>query len=94
MRYAYLLVVLLMASGGPARAGGVLIPADKTLPPLAMIHHKVVVSIEDQVAITTVEQTFRNHTDRNLEATYLFPIPRGASVDRFSMWVDGKETGG
>lgn len=94
MRYAYLLVVLLLVSGGPARAAGVLIPADKTLPPLAMIHHKVVVSIEDQVAITTVEQTFRNHTDRNLEATYLFPIPRGASVDRFSMWVDGKETGG
>ena len=43
--------------------------------------------------ITTVEQTFRNHTDRNLEATYLFPVPKGASVDKFTMWVDGKETG-
>ena len=59
-----------------------------------MVKHKVDASIEDQVAITTVEQTFRNHTDRQLEATYLFPIPRGASVNKFTMWVDGKEVPG
>ena len=30
-----------------------------------------------------------------LEATYLFPVPKGASVTKFSMWVNGKEmTGG
>ncbi|MBY0460767.1 MAG: VWA domain-containing protein, partial [Gemmataceae bacterium] len=49
---------------------------------------------DEQVAVTTVEQTFRNHTDRNLEATYLFPVPKGATVDKFTMWVDGKELGG
>jgi Ca-activated chloride channel family protein len=37
-----------------------------------------------------VEQTFRNHTSRALEATYVFPVPRGASVREFAMWVDGK----
>ena len=94
MRYAYPLAVLLLAAGGQARAAGLLIPADKQLPPLAMVNHKVTVAIEDQASVTTVEQTFRNHTDRNLEATFLFPVPRGASVDRFTMWVDGKETGG
>jgi Ca-activated chloride channel family protein len=87
-------VSLLLAAGGNARAAGLLIPEDKSLPPLAMVNHKVTVAIEDQVAITTLEQTFRNHTDRPLEATYLFPVPRGASVDKFTMWVDGKETGG
>jgi Ca-activated chloride channel family protein len=71
-----------------------LIPEDKKLPPLAMVNHKVTVTIDEQVAVTTVEQTFRNHTDRNLEATYLFPVPKGASVDKFTMWVDGKEMGG
>src|SRR5207249_3265518 len=47
-----------------------------------------------QAAITKVEQTFRNHTNRNLEATYLFPVPRGASVRKFTMWVNGKEVSG
>ncbi len=77
-----------------ARAVGLLVPDDVKLPPLAMVNHKVTVSIDEQVAITTVEQTFRNHTDRNLEATYVFPVPRGASVDKVSMWVDGKEQEG
>ncbi|MFO0801326.1 MAG: VIT and VWA domain-containing protein [Gemmataceae bacterium] len=94
MRYALPLFVLLAATGGRAQAAGFLIPNEKGTPPLAMVNHKVTVAVEDQVALTTVEQTFRNHTDRNQEATYLFPVPRGASVDRFSMWIDGKETNG
>jgi Ca-activated chloride channel homolog len=85
-------VLLACASGG--RAVGLLIPADKTLPPLAMLNHKVDISVEDQVAVTRVEQTFRNHTARPLEATYLFPVPKGASVNKFTMWVDGKEVKG
>src|SRR5213082_4239518 len=94
MRYTLPAFLLLAATANSASAAGLLIPEDKKLPPLAMVNHKVTVAIDEQVAITTVEQTFRNHTDRNLEATYLFPVPRGASVDKFTMWVDGKETGG
>jgi Ca-activated chloride channel family protein len=94
LRYALPALALLMAAVHSAPAAGLLIPADKKLPPLALVAHKVVVDIDEQVAITTVEQTFRNHTERNLEATYLFPVPRGASVDKFTMWVDGKEQGG
>ncbi|HZY83193.1 MAG TPA: VIT domain-containing protein, partial [Gemmataceae bacterium] len=88
------LAVLLLACAGQARAHGLLIPEDKALPPLAMLNHRVTVNIDDQVAQTRVEQTFRNHTDRALEATYVFPVPKGASVDRFTMWVNGKETKG
>lgn len=77
-----------------ASAAGLLIPEDKKLPPLAMVHHRVSIAIDDQVAITTIEQSFRNHTDRNLEATYLFPLPKGASVNKFTMWVGDKETSG
>ena len=94
MRYAVPLFVLLAAAGGRVQAAGFLIPNEKGTPPLAMVNHKVNVTVEDQIATTTVEQTFRNHTDRNQEATYIFPVPRGASVDRFSMWIDGKETNG
>jgi Ca-activated chloride channel family protein len=87
-------VLALLAAVSPARAHGLLIPEEKSLPPLAMLSHKVRITIEDQVAVTRVEQTFRNHTDRALEATYVFPVPKGASVNQFTMWVDGKETRG
>src|SRR5919198_4083797 len=92
-RFIPALAALVLAAGS-ASARGLLIPVEKSLPPLAMLNHKVTIGIEDQVAVTRVEQTFRNHTDRPLEATYVFPVPRGASVNRFTMWVDGKETKG
>src|SRR4051794_33508598 len=94
MRRSLLPVLALLLTLTPVRAAGLLIPEDKALPPLAMLDHKVTIGIEDQVAQTVVEQTFRNHTDRQLEATYIFPVPKGASVNKFSMWIDGKETKG
>jgi Ca-activated chloride channel family protein len=87
-------LVATLAFVGSSQATGMLIPVEKKLPPLAMVDHKVNIAIEDQIAITRIEQTFRNHTDRNLEATYLLPVPKGASVRKFSMWVNGKEEPG
>src|SRR5437588_5424011 len=94
MRRYLPVVAVVLAWAGAVHAKGLLIPEDKSLPPLAMLNHKVAIAIEDQVAVTRVEQTFRNHTDRPLEATYIFPVPQGASVNKFTMWVDGKETKG
>jgi Ca-activated chloride channel homolog len=95
MRYGFPACLLALLVGATAaNAHGLLIPEDKSLPPLAMVNHRVNIHIDDQVALTRIEQTFRNHTDRQLEATYIFPIPKGASVNKFTMWVDGKETAG
>jgi len=94
MRRVSLALVAILIAAAPASAAGLLIPEDKKLPPLAMVHHRVYIAIDDQVAVTTVEQAFRNHTDRQLEATYLFPIPKGASVNKFTMWVGETETTG
>src|SRR2546421_137458 len=94
MRTVLLTLAVVLAATGPAPAHGLLIPDDRKLPPLAMVNHRVMIDIDDQVAVTQVEQTFRNHTDRPLEATYVFPVPRGASVNRFTMLVDGKEVAG
>src|SRR5687767_11869395 len=94
MRRTLPALIVLLLSSVPASATGLLIPTEQKLPPLAMLNHKVDIAIEDQVAITKIEQTFRNHTDRQLEATYIFPVPKGASVRKFSMWVDGKEVPG
>jgi Ca-activated chloride channel family protein len=94
MRRILAVFAILLAVSGSARAAGLLIPTEKKVPPLAMLNHQVSIAIEDQVAVTRIEQTFRNHTDRQLEATYVFPVPKGASVRKFSMWVDGKEVPG
>jgi Ca-activated chloride channel family protein len=94
MRRCLPVIAVLLAWTGLAQAHGILIPVEKKVPPLAMLNHHVSIAIEDQVAVTSVEQTFRNHTDRQLEATYIFPVPKGASVNRFSMAVNGKEVAG
>src|SRR5437764_4165761 len=94
MRAQLLSVALVLVAAGAAPAHGLLIPEDKKLLPLAMVYHRVSIAIDDQVAVTSVEQSFRNHTDRQLEATYVFPVPKGASVNKFTMWVNGKEVSG
>ncbi|MGA2262044.1 MAG: VIT and VWA domain-containing protein [Acidobacteriota bacterium] len=58
--------------------------------PLAVKYHHVTVQIVDQVAVTQVDQVFYNPAPVRLEGTYLFPIPKGAQIDRFAMDIDGK----
>src|SRR5437764_7457584 len=94
MRRSLPALALLLCWGSLARAHWLLIQEEKTLPPLAMLNHKVTIKVEDQVAVTRVEQTFRNHTSRQLEATYIFPVPKGAGVNKFTMWVNGEEVKG
>jgi Ca-activated chloride channel family protein len=42
------------------------------------------------VAVTTLEQEFRNPNPQRLEGTFLFPVPKGAQLDRFTLEIDGK----
>lgn len=58
--------------------------------PLQVKHHHVDVSINDQVAVTEVNQTFFNPNGRQLEGTYIFPIPEGAQIDQFRMDINGE----
>ena len=60
--------------------------------PLAVKYHHVSVKVTNQVAVTEVDQVFYNPTPMRLEGTYLFPIPKSAQIDRFSMDIDGKMT--
>lgn len=53
--------------------------------------HRVNIDIKNGVAETTLETVFYNPNPQVLEGTYLFPLPQGASISRFSMWIDGQE---
>ena len=61
---------------------------------LTLTSHTVNVHIQDQVATTRVDQVFRNDTGRDLEGSYLFPLPEDAIVTSFSMFVDGQQITG
>ncbi len=84
------LALIGLAGSTSVRADGLLIPTDRGLPPLSLTYQRVEVTVVGQVATTKVEQSYHNSTDRDLEAEYLFPLPPGASVRDFSMWVGGK----
>jgi Ca-activated chloride channel family protein len=94
MRRSLAVLTVVLLATAPARANGILIPEEKKVAPLAMLSHQVTATVDDQVAVTDVEQVFRNHTNQDLEAMYVFPVPKGASVRKFSVWVNGKETPG
>jgi Ca-activated chloride channel family protein len=83
---------LLLMATAPVFGQGLLVPTDTTVPPLHLIKHDVAVEIEDQVATTKVTQVYHNDSGRDLEATYVFPVPKGANVNKFSMWINGTET--
>jgi Ca-activated chloride channel family protein len=65
-------------------------PNPRPLFPLAVQYHRVTVTIENQVAVTRVDQLFRNDHDFTVEGTYMFPLPDEALVTEFAMWVDGE----
>src|SRR6266498_2009854 len=58
--------------------------------PLEVTSHHVNVAIDGQVAITSIDQEFYNPNDQRLEGSYMFPVPKGAHIDKFSMEIGGK----
>jgi len=66
-------------------------PRPYTFAPMEVRFHRVEAKVRDQVATTTVDQEFFNPNDRQFEGTYLFPVPTGAHLDKFSMEVNGQQ---
>ena len=89
MRYSLILMVIcLTAISMPLLADGILrIPnenGDDHLCPLVGVN--VDVDIHDQIAITTVRNSFLNETDTVTSALYHFRVPSTASVTGFGIW--------
>jgi len=58
--------------------------------PLTVGYHKVSVEIRDQIARTTIEESFVNRTKGRLEGVFHFPLPQDASISGFGMWIGGE----
>jgi Ca-activated chloride channel family protein len=108
LKYTLLFVTLAIAllfGTSPASADGIIIPEPPICDPgpcttpfpitqLAIEYHRVQVTIENQIATTHVDQVFRNDNDWQVEGTYIFPIPDGASLSGFTLWIDGEAVEG
>ncbi|MCX6556510.1 MAG: VIT domain-containing protein [Candidatus Aminicenantes bacterium] len=92
------LAVLLTVCAVPLLADGFIVIPHPPQPgpvspfPLEVVNHHVQVDISGMLATTTVNQEFYNPNPSRLEGYYLFPLPAGAVIKDFSMWIDGRET--
>jgi Ca-activated chloride channel homolog len=96
---ALLAALAIFAAAAPAlRADGFIIPDRRPdgqrVPPLSVKYHHVKVEIVDQVARTSIDQVFVNHFGRDIEGTYIFPVPEGASVSDFAMFIGSERVKG
>jgi Ca-activated chloride channel homolog len=74
-----------------AQAAGLLIADGGFGGVLEIQEHDVHVTINNGIAVTKITEVFKNTESRQVEALYTFPVPKGASVANFSMWIHGKE---
>lgn len=84
-------VAVLALAASLASAQGFMQVSDPNASQMTLKTHLVDVVIDNQVATTTVDQVFLNPNGGQIEATYLFPVPPGASMEKLSMWIDGQE---
>jgi Ca-activated chloride channel family protein len=88
--FGILLVSIVCLGVGPLRADGFIIPRPRpgeTIPPLTVKYHRVSVHISDQVAKTAIDQVFINNFGRDIEGTYIFPIPENAAISEFALFM-------
>jgi Ca-activated chloride channel homolog len=98
-RTVWLCVVLILLLSSIAVADGMIIPmpphpGEPFPPSLSIKYHHVDIKIDNQIAQTTVDQVFINNYHRDIEGTYIFPMPEEISISKFSMFVGGEEIKG
>ena len=94
-----LLVASTLALAIPVRADGFIVinrPGPVSVgrfpfTPLEVSYHHVNVKIDGQICTTSVEEEFHNPNPQQLEGTYLFPVPKTAQIDKFTMEINGKQ---
>ncbi|MDP2366271.1 MAG: VIT domain-containing protein, partial [Ignavibacteria bacterium] len=91
----FIAIIILISSNNLFADGFIVIPRPYPLPnpfPLEVVYHKVDVKIDGQSAVTKIDQSFYNPSNFQLEGFYIFPIPKGAVINNFTMIINGKET--
>ena len=103
MKKIFSLLTVLLGMVLPSFADGLIVihnppiwPGPRPVPhyefaPLEVVYHHVNVKVVGQIARTDIDQEFFNPNNQRLEGTYLFPVPKGAQLNKFTMEIDGKQ---
>lgn len=101
MKRFSLIIILMALAAGRASADGILLPVEHphTIPVapgelFTVKYHHVTVNIENRACTTSVDQAFYNDANVDREGVYVFPMPEGSVVTKFSMFADEKEIAG
>lgn len=91
--FKYLWFLLSFSAAGLAQ-GRLLPPPSPSFhhPPLELQQVSATVTIEDQIATTRIQHRFYNPGRRWEEATFIYPLPKGAHITSFEMVIQGKPT--
>lgn len=93
-----IILLLSLLLPNTALADGIIIPEPPPCDPcpmpspmrqLVIRHHRVSIEINDQVAVTRIDQVFYNPNDWAVEGSYIFPLPQDAGLAGFKLWIDG-----
>ncbi|MBN1130513.1 MAG: VWA domain-containing protein [Chitinispirillaceae bacterium] len=89
-------VLLVTMLAGSASAVGALFArrplSNDSMKTLWLTNYNADVTITDQIAVTHVDQTFRNETSQQLEGIFVFPLPANAIVTELALWINGVRT--
>jgi len=69
---------------------------EKNIPEKSFVieYERVNIEINDQVARVTIEESLKNNSKSDIEATLVFPLPEDSGISDFSMTVNGKKMEG
>ncbi|MBT8379483.1 MAG: VIT and VWA domain-containing protein [Ignavibacteria bacterium] len=91
--FKLLIIAFLLVAQSALADGLIIIPRPEPLPtpyPLEVVYHHVDVKINGNIAETLIDQEFYNPSNHLLEGYYIFPIPKGAVINEFSMEINGE----
>lgn len=85
-----LCMTMLTAAPAAAKSPPILPPIPGGPPEITLQKLQVEATVAEGVARVRLDQTFVNQGRQPAEGTYLFPLPAGANVASFQMFVDGQ----
>lgn len=98
MKHRITLTIIVLSVFNSAFALGALYarrPGSSTdMQPLWLKEYHADVKVTDQIAVTHVDQTFRNESPQRLEGIFFFPLPENAIVTELALWINGERVVG
>jgi len=88
------LILLTTCISPQAHAIGIIVPRIPDIDVPLLESATINAVIDNNIARTRITQVFRNNNSRPVEADYFFPVPNGADITDFVLYVNGKPVKG